>query len=96
MTRFKALEDQIEAFLTRPIPYDLVDPEDWCQVRADRQGAALAFLLGALESMVIDSTAPPTKRHVVAAITQAIEHGISAEQHELDRIAKRRSNTLAA
>jgi hypothetical protein len=96
MTQFQVLESQIEAFLTRPLPYDLMDPEDWCQVRADRQGAALAFLLGALESMVIDSPGSPTKRRIAAAITEAIEHGISAEQRELDRIATRRSNTLAA
>lgn len=95
MTQSQMLQDLIEEFLTRPIPDDL-EISDYCRVRSDRQGGALAHLLGALSYMVEPGAPALTKRAVAQVVREAIEFGIRTEQDDLARITQRGSNALAA
>ena len=95
MTRSQKLDDEIETFLSRPLPDDL-DPWDFSRVRADRQGTTLAHLLGALTYFAHPGAPALTKTRLAEAVSQALDAGIRMEQDDLARIAQRHPRSPAA
>ena len=89
------LSDRIAEFIARPTPYEL-ETDDTCRLVRYRQGGALAYLLGTLESLIEPGGPALTKQNLTAAITGAIEHGTRAEQDELARIARRSAGTAVS
>ena len=75
-----ALAEEIEAFITHPVPYELGNSR--AQLRGDTRTVALASLLGALTDLI--TTGEVTGESVAAAIHDAIT---AATDHQRTRCA---------
>lgn len=74
------LAEEIEAFITHPVPYELGDGR--AQLRGDTRTVALASLLGALTDLIAADVV--TGESVAAAIQAAIA---KATSHQGDQCA---------
>ena len=74
------LDDEITAFLTHLVPYDL-DPFQRAQVRAAVRLTAAAHLFGALSDLICHDTV--TRDTVTAAIQAAINAGIDYQSAQI-------------
>jgi hypothetical protein len=69
-----ALAEEIEAFITHPVPYELGDGR--AKLRGDTRTVALASLLGSLTDLIAEDTvsAESVAAAIHAAIATATEH----------------------
>jgi hypothetical protein len=94
MTISAELGEQIQQFITRPAVEGL-DYEDWNEIHADMRSATLAYLLGSLEALIEPGAPALTKKRLAKVVSTAIAYGVTTEQNQLARIAKRHTDAIA-
>jgi hypothetical protein len=78
------LEDEIEAFLTHAVPYDL-DPNRRVQLRTAVKLTAAAYLFGALTELI--GSDQVTTETVAWAVRAAIKAGLDYQRDQLAPVA---------
>ncbi|HTJ67679.1 MAG TPA: hypothetical protein VL551_09140 [Actinospica sp.] len=71
-----SIDDEIEAFITRPAPAD-IDWRIWQAIRATSRSSALAYLLGALNDEI--NARNVTAESVTSVIRNAMEYATKIE-----------------
>jgi hypothetical protein len=79
------IDDEIEAFITRPAPAG-VDWRIWQAARVSGRSSALAFLLGALNDEINASSV--TAESVTRAIRSALSYAVAIESAAAERFTE--------
>jgi hypothetical protein len=82
----ESLDDEIEAFITRPAPAG-VDWRVWQAARVSGRSSALAFLLGALNGEINASTV--STESVTRVIRSALAYAVEIESAAAARFTER-------